>query len=650
MTESLRLFLVEDDDDIALLIRKSLERAGHRVTTCRTAADALTVLGDTHFNLVILDQILPDMSGLDLLQTMNHDGIHVPVLMVTGYGDEQLATQVLQAGAVDYVAKDQALAFLAELPKRVNESIARHRLQDTNRLLIQALESTSDGVLITDLEGKILHVNQALEDMSGYDRREMLGQTPRLFRSGVQPPEDYANLWTTVLARRSWQGELINRRKDGTLFDVSLTVSPVLASGEQMTHLVGIYHDIHERKQLQRQLLQAQKLQSVGTLAGGIAHEFNNLLAGIQGYAALAIREQPLGQSTHEFLNNIIELSDRAASLTRQLLAFARKPALSREPTRLADLVQATAELVRRTLALTVQVQLPPAEQPPLGALADINQLQQVLINLVLNARDALQARLAQDSSSAGLERRAIVFSLRHEVLDREKLAFPEKVLPGDYAVIEVQDNGIGMSQDVLSQAFDPFFTTKGVGQGTGLGLPVAFGIVQGHQGYLTIDTQPMQGTCASIYLPRLPDPGAGSSQSGIEQGEAPKPEKVMSRRILVVDDEEAVLDVFRRFLEIAGHEVTTATSGKDAVKLLQQGLAADLVLLDLMIPHEEGGRNLHNICQARPGIPVLLCTGLVQSESSFASLIEKAAGILHKPFRMRELWHAVNEGIATKI
>src|SRR5262245_7642236 len=225
MPEALRLFLVEDDDDFAYLMRKSLERAGHQVTICHTGADALIVLSHSHFNLVVLDEGLPDMRGLELLHTLNREGITTPILMVTGLGNEELATQVLRAGALDYVVKDRALTFLTDLPKRVQESVTRYRLQQTNRLLIEALESARDGIAITDLQGVIQHVNGALEQMVGYDRQELLGQTPRIFKSSVHGREFFEDMWRTILARMSWQGELVNKRKDGMLLDTSLTIS-----------------------------------------------------------------------------------------------------------------------------------------------------------------------------------------------------------------------------------------------------------------------------------------------------------------------------------------------------------------------------------------------------------------------------------------
>lgn len=638
MAEALRLFVVEDDEDTALLIRKTLERAGHHVTRCRTAAAALIVLGQDTFDLVLLDHFLPDMEGLDLLQALSREGITTPALMVTGEGDEQLATRALHAGALDYIAKKDGLLWLTELPKRVAEAVTRHRLQNMNRLLIEAQESARDGIMITDLQGTILHVNQALERMTGYDRNELVGQNPRLLKSGRHPPELYADLWRTILARTSWQGELTNRRKDGTLVDVSLTVSPIVNAHGQLTHFVGIHRDITEHRLLQRQLLQAQKMQSVGTLAGGVAHEFNNLLAGISGYASLGLREPGLPVTVEEFLRHIVDLAERAAVLTRQMLAFARKPTLVRNPTRMEDMVKATAELAARTLHLEVGVEVQP-QSPPAGPLlvaADSNQLQQALINLVLNARDA---------SPKGAP---ICFHLSRQVLTAEKPAFPENVPPGDYVVVAVCDQGSGMTPEVLSQALDPFFTTKEVGQGTGLGLSVVYGIVHGHQGFLTIDTEPGQGTEVAIYLPRMADPARPKGQKLTPHvDQEVEPEATQRRHILVVDDEEVVRDVVRRFLEIAGHQVTCVGSGAEAQAVLRNGEAVDLVILDLMMPKEDGTATFFQLRQLNPNLPVLLCTGLLEADPAPQVLQATPVSLLRKPFRMNELWYAVNQSLS---
>jgi two-component system cell cycle sensor histidine kinase/response regulator CckA len=637
MSESLRLFVVEDNDDIAFVTRLCLERAGHQVTVCRSGTDAQIVLGQVPYDLVVLDYFLEDMKGSELLLRMRQEGIRTPVLMITAYGDQQLAAQVLREGALDYVVRDQSSAYLEELPKRVGEAVTRHRLQQTNNLFIAALESARDGIIITDLLGTVQHVNNALETMFGFKRDELLGKNAAdIFRSDRQPKKFVEEMWKTLHDRRSWQGELINQRKDGTLLDSSLTISPIFDVRGQMTHFVGIYRDITERKQMERQLVQAQKMHSIGTLAGGVAHEFNNLLAGIQGYATLALREPNLPKSAREFLDYIVQLSDRAANLTRQLLAFARKPSLTRSPTDLTKLLESTRNFVQRSLNIDIAVDL---EAPPKGeawmALADANQLQQVLVNLSLNARDAMPKP----------QPAPVVYRLYHRVFHGELPAFPQNVPPGDFLVVEVQDRGSGMTPEVMTQALDPFFTTKEVGQGTGLGLPVAFGIMNGHQGFLTLASEPGKGTNIGLYLPRLlrntPDPTA-SNVTVLEPEASPR------RHILVVDDEKAVQDVIRRFLEIAGHQVLCASNGQEALRVLQDQ-QVDLIVLDWMIPKEEGSANFSSIRQARPTLPILLCTGLVHTDQAAELLRKDAVGLLRKPFRMNELWHAVNNALQGK-
>lgn len=657
MSDLLRLFLIEDDEDVALLIRKVLERAGHEVVRCRTGADAIILLAQTAFDLVLLDHLLPDMRGDEVLERLSRDGVTAPILIITGYGDEQLATRVLHAGALDYIVKDPALAFLGELPKRVVESVRRHRLERTNQLLVQALESARDGVMITDLQGTILEVNRALENLTGYPRHDLIGQTPRLFKSGVHSAAFYARMWQTILARGSWQGELTNRRKDGQLRETSMTISPIVDHHGRLTHFVGIQRDITEHKQLERQVLQMQKMQSIGTLAGGIAHEFNNLMAGINGYASLGLREPDPGEPLTEFLQNILDLSERAATLTRQLLAFAHKPALVRQRTALPGLLRSSAELVRRTLHQEVLLDIAAGSDPVSEFLveADANQLQQALINLALNARDAIRERCTSRWPGRGEGPRgpldaaalpSITFRLRRHRQEEELPAFPQAVPPGSYVVIDVLDEGAGMAPQVLAQSLDPFFTTKEVGQGTGLGLPLVYSIVQGHQGFLTIDSSPATGTSVSLYLPPY-QPPLPEVALPIRRGEAEvvQPDQPQSRTILVVDDEEAILDVVRRFLELAGHRVCCATSGQEAVSRIADH-PVDLVILDLMMPREDPQVTFQRLRHRQPDLPVLLCTGLSENQPIPQLLHQPRTGLLRKPFRMNELWYAVKQAL----
>ena len=507
--------------------------------------------------------------------------------------------------------KDGGLTFLEDLPKRVVEAVTRHRLQQMNRLLIASLESAGDGIMITDLQGSILHVNRALEQMSGFTRQELMGQNPRLFLSALHPTDFYERLWQTVLARKVWQGEVTNRCKDGRLLEVSLMISPVLDLHGQLTHLVGILRDVSERKQLERQLMQAQKMQSVGTLAGGVAHEFNNLLAGISGYASLALRALELPGEVHEFLDNIVALSERAARLTRQLLTYARKSELVRA----ADLHGRPSDDHRGT----------GAADPVPGSGSGGPRREQRWSGAGGHCRyqptpagpgqpdpqcpDAVSAseRKAAPQAKPGAEPisppgPAILFRVRHAVLTAEQATFPQNIPPGDYVVLEIVDRGCGMAGEVLNQAIDPFFTTKEVGQGTGLGLPMVFGIVQGHQGYLAIQSTPGQGTCVSLYLPRLSEQADESSGQLIFAAEQViEPESLAGQNILVIDDEEAILDIIRRFLEIAGHKVHCAATGQAGIDCLSQGGPVDLVILDLMMPQEDGVSTFRRLRHCAP-------------------------------------------------
>ena len=561
MADSLRLFLIEDDDDIALLIRKSLERAGHQVARCRTAADALIVLSQSTFDLVLLDQRLPDMAGLDLLNTLSREGIAAPALMVTAYGDEQLATRVLRAGALDYLVKDHALTFLAELPKRVVESVTRHRLEHTNSLLIQALESARDGIMITDLQGIILKVNQALVNMTGYSRSELEGQSPRLLKSHAHPPEYYAGMWRTVLGRNSWQGEVTNRRKDGTLLSTSMTISPIVDNQGRLTHFVGIQRDITEHKQLERQLLQAQKMQSVGTLAGGVAHEFNNLLAGINGYAALGLREAGLPPTVREFLQNIVSLSERAATLTRQLLAFARKPALSRRRTAIPR-----AGALHRGAGTAARCTSRSASTWPIGPSTADRCWSRPTPTSCSRRWSTWRSTPATPSRSARRtgRRRA------RTALQRRRLPRPPRAagrgaarLPAARAPRRLRrprSRGPGHRHGAgrVSAIGRPVLHDKRSGPRHGPGPADGVRHRAGAPGFPDHREQPRPRDAASASICRgWRMPPRPNGRAGTAASKCVEPESTPGRSILVIDDEEAVLDVVRRFLQIAGHRVT---------------------------------------------------------------------------------------------
>jgi CheY-like chemotaxis protein len=373
-------------------------------------------------------------------------------------------------------------------------------------------------------------------------------------------------------------------------------------------------------------------MQSIGTLASGVAHEFNNLLAGISGYASLGLDEPEATGTVREFLQHIVELSERAATLTRQLLAFARKPPLVRQAMPVEDMLRATTEFVTRSLRVPVHVDVEPTPAGPLLVEGDFGQLQQALVNLALNARDAQKPPAS------------ITFRLRPECLSAARPGFPQSVPPGDYVVLEVVDKGSGMPSDVLAQSLDPFFTTKDVGRGTGLGLPVVFGIVHAHQGFLTIDSVPGQGTRVGLHLPRLTAAPPADPLPVPDASAVPDLSTLGGRRVLLIEHDPAILEVLRRLLESAGHRVLSAAKKSEALTHLDKEPSIALVVLDLALP-DSAAALFRQLVQRRAGLPVLLSGNAPVNE--VAPLIAAgAAGVIAKPFQAPDLLRAVEQAL----
>jgi two-component system cell cycle sensor histidine kinase/response regulator CckA len=620
--QPLRVFLLLPEGDIHQSVTGALREPEFEHVWCRSASDALIVLGHSTFDLLISYAVLPEMSGLDFIASLDAEGIDLPSVMLLGPDDMRLLRH--PSGRVrDIVPLSED--FAARLPDRAREAIAKHRLEQANRIYVAALESARDGIMITDLQGVVLHVNRALELLTGFSREELIGRPSQLVCSIEQNAELCARMWLAVKQRASWQGELIDRRKDGSNIDVSLTVSPILDKRGRLTHCVAIERESAPRRMIDSQLLQAQKVQSLGTLAGGVAHEFNNILTGIMGYAGLALSHGEEKQAHDEFLEAVLSLSQRAAVLTKQMLAYARRSPVNRRPLSVADLCRGTVELVERTLHQTVAVE-GVDDGRSLHIDADVSQIEQVLLNLILNARDAMP------------EGGIVTIAARCENLTTSRAGFPENVPPGDYVHLEVRDRGHGMSPEIMSRAFDPFFTTRPVGKGTGMGLSVAMAIVRDHHGFLTIESKVDSGTIVGVFLPRLREEG----EENTSEDPSIEPEPVRSARILVHDDEAAVLDMVRRYLEDAGHQVLSARDETEVLQLARGSGTIDMAILDNVPCSLETGGLIGQLLELRPNLPLLICPG--QSLEEGAIQPGDRQRVLRKPFRMNELGFAVQE------
>ncbi len=492
--------------------------------------------------------------------------------------------------------------------------------------LLAAIDQVGESVVITALDGTITYVNPAFEVVTGYARAEVVGENPRLLKSGVQSPEVYRTLWDTVTSGKTWKGRLVNRRKDGRLYTEDATISPVRDAAGVITSYVGVKRDITRELELEAQLRQAQRMESIGRLAGGVAHDFNNLLSVILSYTGFALTALPKGHALHEDLLEVQLAGERAAALTRQLLAFSRKQVLRPVVLDLGQVLCEMEKLLRRTLGEDIELSL---EQAPELALvrADPGQIEQVLLNLAINARDAMP--------HGGL----LTITTGNVELDAAHAERHPGAQPGPHVMLAVSDTGVGIDEQTQTRIFEPFFTTKELGKGTGLGLSTVHGIVQQSGGSITVTSSPGQGASFRIYLPRH-----GSGERPAERRVAnPVLPTTRSETILVVEDEAALLAVARKILEGAGYQVLAAHGAEEALATSASFAGRiHLLLTDVVMPGRGGMALALALAAARPALEVLYMSGYSDEAMLPAGVVATGTHFLAKPFTPEELLRKV--------
>lgn len=480
-----------------------------------------------------------------------------------------------------------------------------------------ALEAAANAIVITDREGSILWANPAFTALTGYTLEETRGQNPRaLVKSHRTPREVYVSMWDTILAGRVWSGELINRRKDGSHYPEALTISPVLGETGQPTHFIAIKRDLTEERELAVRMHQAEKMESIGRLAGGVAHDFNNLLTVINGGLDLALEELGDGSTRlrHE-LEEVRQASERAATLTRQLLAFGRQQVMRTERVRLRVVVGELLRMLERLLGerITISAQLEGAGR----VLVDKGQLEQVIVNLVVNARDAMP-----DGGTLTItaEEREVRPSEVPGFIQDARVADPDR--PRRCAILSISDTGQGMDATILEHLFEPFFTTKPVGQGTGLGLPMVYGIVAQSGGFMSVQSVVGEGSTFAIHLPLVVDESLQAETDRVsrppDRSHGPRLIEPLhatgspaTRSILLVDDEDSLRRVSARILKKAGYEVLVASGGEEALRLCgERGSPVDLIITDVVMPKMTGSELVARLAEHCPGVSVIYTSG----------------------------------------
>ena len=500
------------------------------------------------------------------------------------------------------------------------------RAEEKLELLAAIVESSTDAIIGQDLAGTILSWNRGAEALYGYPADEVVGRSIALLLPPAADDELQPLLTRIQAGERVDRHETIRVGKGGNRVEVSLTLSPIR---NRQGHIVGvssIARDISPRKKLEAQLRQAQKMEAIGTLTGGIAHDFNNVLTAIIGFANMVEMKLAKDHPLHGHVTQILAAADRAANLTRSLLAFSRKQPVEIKPVDLNELLSGLGKMLRRLIPESIELKLEPAAEE-LTIRADGGQIEQVLLNLATNARDALAAGGAVRVTTARVE------------LDEDYCTAHGFGAAGGYALLTFADNGPGMAESVRQHIFEPFFTTKEVGKGTGLGLAVCYGIVEQHQGHISCYSEPGRGTTFRIYLPLTEDPATAATGADVA------PPAGGTETILLAEDDEAVRLFTIILLEEAGYTVVAARDGCEAVDHGRK-LAGNfhLCLFDLTMPRQGGWEAFLTIREFCPAIKALFMSGYPPDAKRQEELLDTGAGFIAKPVRPRELLQKIRE------
>jgi two-component system cell cycle sensor histidine kinase/response regulator CckA len=758
METPLRILVLEDKASEAEMLIRDVKRAGFNPEWRRveTEADFLMELAKAP-DLILSDYSLPHFDGLRAVALVRERGLDTPFILVSGTLGEEAAVEAMKFGVDDYLMKGRTVRLGLAIRRVLEEKRLRgerNRAERQNLIQAQALEAAANAIVITDRQGKILSVNQAFTTLTGYSREEALGQNSSVFRSGTHDASFYRHLWETVLNGKVWQGEITNRRKDGTLCDEEMTITPIRADGVEITHFIAVKQDVTDRKRaekelrwrtalieaqfessidgilvvdrsgkrilqnrrmgelwkipqsvaededdskqvrfvtglvknpkqfaekvadlyahpddvgrdeiellegtildrysapvrdthgnlygriwvfrditarrkLEQQFLQSQKMEAIGQLASGVAHDFNNILAVIQMQASLLKCGENLSPEQNELTDDIGEAVQRAAALTRQLLLFSRKEVVREQDLDLNRSIESMMRMLLRTICADIEIQLKLAGRPMLLN-ADPGMMDQVLLNLAVNARDAMPkgGQLAIETSGAEFDGPAASHSAQ--------------IRPGSFVCLSVSDTGCGIPAEVMSKIFEPFFTTKEVGKGTGLGLATVFGIVQQHHGWINVDSEVGQGTTFRIYLPRLAKlSGKTSHDTTVTTLPGGK------ETLLLVEDEPALCAMVQVSLSRLGYQVLDAANGIEALAVWKEHCdEIQLVLTDMVMPGGMNGIELGaQLLKENPKLKVIYTSGYSAEVAGKDFPLKEGVNFLNKPYQRAKLAQTV--------
>lgn len=616
---SVMLLALDSQGNVALINRKGMEILGYE-------EDEL--LRKNWFTSCLPEKMVAEARNMfdHLIKGDDKSERYYENLVLTKSGDERL----IAFHNTPIEDEDGKITGILSSGEDITE---RRQIENHLKKLSQAIEQAGEGVVITGKDGTIEYANPAFCSITGYDEAEVIGENPRILKSGNQNESYYEQMWATLTAGKVWQNRVIDKRKDGSLYPALLTISPIKDAEGRITHYVGVQQNLKNYEDLEKQFHQSQKMEAIGTLIGGIAHDFNNTLAGITSNLYLA-RQESTENEVIARVKNAETLSFSAAATIQQLLAFSRKGAVNMSVISIGPFLKEVIKLHRVSIPENIELNLVIADSG-LRVKGDINQLQQVVMNLINNARDAVET----------VANPVIKISLSIEQVEPEDPGYIPELKNRALVCIAVEDNGCGISEKNREHIFEPFFTTKEQGKGTGLGLSMAYGAVKMHEGWIfVLPSKNSTGTIMKIYLPPVqPD----DHESRIKRDD--RIVKGQGETILLADDNKMVLDVGRKVLEDLNYSVITAEDGFEAVKTyLEKSSEIDLLLFDVVMPRLGGMDAFKQIRHVNPDVKIIFATGYNRTTEMSDDKECLAEHIVSKPFTIPELSQVIRQKLDT--
>ncbi|OGW47486.1 MAG: hypothetical protein A2078_02350 [Nitrospirae bacterium GWC2_57_9] len=676
----IRILIADDIAENRYMLETLLKGNGYEVVAACNGSEALELARKTPPDLIVTDILMPVMDGFALCREWKADELlkQIPFVFYTAtYTEPKDEEFALSLGAERFIVKPKKPEEIVELlheilddahagrliPGEPSHKKEKDFLQDYNATLLRKLErkmgqlersnealkqeiverkriesellyrntilatqqeATLDGILIVGGEGRILSFNKRFLEMWGLPSDIITEKSDaRMLQSALDKVADPGSFFDKVkylYEHKDQTSRDVIELKDHRTFD--RYSAPIIGDQGQYYGRVWYFRDITEQKKLEEQLRQAQKMEAIGALAGGVAHDFNNILSAIMGYACLLQMKTRPDDAVGDYIDQILAGTKRGAGLTKSLLAFGRKQPMALRPVNINDLIRGFQKMIGRLIGEDIEFTVACAEDS-LIVESDAGQLEQVLMNLMTNARDAMP-------SGGKLTISTSTFTARTD---------QDEIEQGSYALIAVSDTGSGMDKETQEHIFEPFFTTKEVGKGTGLGLAMAYGIVKDHRGFIRVYSEPDKGTTFKIYLPLTSRPLPVS----------PKEDEMLlpagSETILLVEDNANVRLVTGDLLREFGYTVLEAVDGEDAVRVFEEnGDRVQLVLCDLVMPKKSGKEAVEEIRKKRPEMKAIFTSGYTAEIIARKGMLEDDINFLSKPVSMIDLIRKVRE------